>query len=72
MEDGVFRAATEYALAERLPVIYLAANSGARVGLSTEIKECMKVWLDAVVHRSCTGLKYCDVVLVCLVNRLPG
>lgn len=42
-EDAMFRAATEFALDERLPVIYLAANSGARVGLATEVKQCLKV-----------------------------
>ena len=39
----MFRAATEYALEERLPVIYLAANSGARVGLASEVKQCLQV-----------------------------
>lgn len=42
-EDAVFKAATEYALEERLPLIYLAANSGARVGLADEIKQKLKV-----------------------------
>ena len=42
-EDAVFKAATEYALEERLPLIYLAANSGARVGLSDEVKQKVKV-----------------------------
>jgi acetyl-CoA carboxylase/biotin carboxylase 1 len=42
-EDAVFRAATEYALEERLPLLYLAANSGARVGLADEIKQKLKV-----------------------------
>ena len=42
-EDAVFRAATEYALEEKLPVIYLAANAGARVGLAQEIKQCLQV-----------------------------
>ncbi len=42
-EDAVFRAATEYALAEKLPLIYLAANSGARVGLANEVKACLQV-----------------------------
>lgn len=42
-EDAIFRAATEYALAERLPLIYLAANSGARVGLANEIKQRLQV-----------------------------
>lgn len=42
-EDAVFRAATEHALAEKLPLVYLAANSGARVGLATEVKKCLQV-----------------------------
>lgn len=42
-EDAVFKAATEFALEERLPLIYLAANSGARVGLSNEIKQKLRV-----------------------------
>ncbi len=39
----MFRAATEWALEERLPVVYLAANSGARVGLASEVKQCLRV-----------------------------
>ena len=42
-EDAVFRAATEWALEEKLPVVYLAANSGARVGLANEVKQCLQV-----------------------------
>jgi len=42
-EDAVFRAATEYALEERLPLVYLAANSGARVGLADEVKQKLQV-----------------------------
>ena len=43
----MFRAATEHALAERLPLIYLAANSGARVGLANELKQCINAaWND--------------------------
>lgn len=42
-EDAVFRSAVEYALEERVPMVYLAANSGARVGLANEVKECLKV-----------------------------
>ena len=46
-EDAAFRAATEYALQHHLPVMYLAANSGARVGLANEIKQCLKVeWVN--------------------------
>lgn len=36
-EDALFRAAGELALKERLPLIYLAANSGARVGVALEV-----------------------------------
>jgi acetyl-CoA carboxylase carboxyltransferase component len=39
----MFKAATEWALEERLPVVYLAANSGARVGLANEVKQCLQV-----------------------------
>ena len=44
-EDAAFRGATEHALAERLPVVYLAANSGARVGLANEVKQCLQACL---------------------------
>jgi hypothetical protein len=39
----MFRAATEWALEERLPLVYLAANSGARVGLAAEVKQSLRV-----------------------------
>lgn len=42
-EDAVFRAATEHALEEKLPLVYLAANAGARVGLAHEVKQCLQV-----------------------------
>jgi len=46
-EDAMFRAATEFALENRLPVVYLAANSGARVGLANELKQCIKIaWVN--------------------------
>ncbi len=46
-EDSVFRAATELALEQHLPVVYLAANSGARVGLANEVRERLRVeWVD--------------------------
>lgn len=47
-EDAMFRAATEYALQHHIPVLYLAANSGARVGLANEVKQVLRVeWKDA-------------------------
>eukprot|EP00803_Ostreobium_quekettii_P003946 evm.model.scf_1945.1 EVM.evm.TU.scf_1945.1 scf_1945:1899-19188(+) len=46
-EDALFEAAVNYALAEKLPVVYLAANSGARVGLANEVKAKLKVeWVN--------------------------
>lgn len=51
-EDAVFRAATEYALEEKLPLVYLAANAGARVGLANEVKQCLQVgfWAQPLYH----------------------
>ncbi len=40
----MFLAATHYALQQRLPLVYLAANSGARVGLAQEVKQRIQVW----------------------------
>ena len=65
-EDAVFRAATELALAERLPLVYLAANSGARVGLAAEVKACLQacaasLWLPAPCFLSLRGSGCCAV-----------
>lgn len=46
-EDAFFLAVTDLACAKKLPLIYLAANSGARIGVADEIKNCFKVgWSD--------------------------
>nr|ACZ50637.1 homomeric acetyl-CoA carboxylase [Arachis hypogaea] len=42
-EDAFFRAVTDLACAKKLPLIYLAANSGARLGAAEEVKACFKV-----------------------------
>ena len=53
----MFRAATEYALQHHLPVFYLAANSGARVGLANEVKQCLQVeWHNPAEPQK--GFKY--------------
>ena len=53
----MFKAATEYALEHHLPVLYLAANSGARVGLADEVKKCLRVeWQKASEPQK--GFKY--------------
>ncbi|KAM5238299.1 acetyl-CoA carboxylase 2 isoform 2-T2 [Ctenodactylus gundi] len=46
-EDMLFLRASERARAERIPRVYLAANSGARIGLAEEIKPMFQVaWVD--------------------------
>ncbi|KAK9757286.1 hypothetical protein RND81_01G153500 [Saponaria officinalis] len=46
-EDAFFLAVTDLACAKKLPLIYLAANSGARLGVAEEVKACFKVgWSD--------------------------
>ncbi|KFM26391.1 Acetyl-CoA carboxylase [Auxenochlorella protothecoides] len=56
-EDAFFKAATEFALEERLPLVYLAANSGARVGLAEEVKRCLRVEWN-VAGEPTRGFKY--------------
>ncbi|XP_059630432.1 acetyl-CoA carboxylase 1-like [Cornus florida] len=46
-EDAFFLAVTNLACSKKVPLIYLAANSGARIGVSDEVKACFKVgWFD--------------------------
>ncbi|XP_023877814.1 acetyl-CoA carboxylase 1 [Quercus suber] len=46
-EDAFFLAVTDLACTKKLPLIYLAANSGARIGVAEEVKTCFKVgWSD--------------------------
>nr|XP_001496980.2 acetyl-CoA carboxylase 2 isoform X1 [Equus caballus]XP_023502743.1 acetyl-CoA carboxylase 2 isoform X1 [Equus caballus]XP_023502744.1 acetyl-CoA carboxylase 2 isoform X1 [Equus caballus] len=46
-EDLLYLRASEMARAEGIPKIYLAANSGARIGLAEEIKHMFQVaWVD--------------------------
>lgn len=46
-EDALFKGAVEYSLQEKLPCVYLAANSGARIGLAEELKQKFKIcWVD--------------------------
>ncbi|KAK6938183.1 Acetyl-CoA carboxylase, central domain [Dillenia turbinata] len=42
-EDAFFLEITNLACAQKLPLIYLAANSGARIGAAEEVKSCFKV-----------------------------
>ncbi|OIT39824.1 PREDICTED: acetyl-CoA carboxylase 1-like [Nicotiana attenuata] len=46
-EDAFFQAVTDVACTQKLPLIYLAANSGARIGAAEEVKSCFRVgWSD--------------------------
>lgn len=58
-EDAMFRAATEWALEERLPLVYLAANSGARVGLANEVKQCLRVRAGGATAHPAAPLDAC-------------
>merc|ERR1719181_1061602 len=43
----MFRLAVETAIARKIPVVYLAANSGARIGLAEEVRAAFKVsWVS--------------------------
>lgn len=42
-EDVVFKLASEFARRKRIPRLYMAANSGARIGLAEGIKKSFKV-----------------------------
>eukprot|EP00934_Nitzschia_sp_Nitz4_P003708 Nitzschia sp. Nitz4//scaffold268_size26297//6123//13356//NITZ4_008277-RA/size26297-snap-gene-0.20-mRNA-1//-1//CDS//3329544930//3698//frame0 len=42
-EDVVFKLASEFAREKRIPRLYIAANSGARIGLADSIKKKFKV-----------------------------
>ena len=42
-EDVVFKLASEYARSNNIPRLFVAANSGARIGLSESIKKLFKV-----------------------------
>ncbi|ELR23464.1 acetylCoA carboxylase [Acanthamoeba castellanii str. Neff] len=46
-EDVFFEAVSKLARARGLPRVYLAANSGARIGLAEEVKQAFRVqWVD--------------------------
>lgn len=42
-EDVVFKLASEYAREKRIPRLFIAANSGARIGLADRVKKLFKV-----------------------------
>lgn len=47
-EGSMFRLAVETAISRKIPVVYLAANSGARIGLAEEVRAAFKIaWVNA-------------------------
>ncbi|KAI3807627.1 hypothetical protein L1987_23559 [Smallanthus sonchifolius] len=46
IEDAFFEAVTELACTKKLPLIYLAANSGARIGAAEEVRSCFRIGLS--------------------------
>jgi acetyl-CoA carboxylase/biotin carboxylase 1 len=42
-EDVYFKSMTDLACREKLPLIYLAANSGARIGVAEEVRACFRI-----------------------------
>lgn len=55
-EDAFFKAVVEEGLQRRLPIVYLAANSGARVGLANDVREKLKVHQNSCVLRQISFL----------------
>ncbi|XP_048578343.1 acetyl-CoA carboxylase-like isoform X1 [Nematostella vectensis] len=56
-EDLLFKKASELARSEGIPFIYIAANSGARIGVAEEVKHVFQVaWNDAKAPEK--GFKY--------------
>ncbi|CDW53052.1 CPSase L D2 and Carboxyl trans and Biotin lipoyl and Biotin carb C and CPSase L chain and ACC central domain containing protein [Trichuris trichiura] len=48
-EDELFLKASQLSRKLKIPRIYVAANSGARIGLATEVRSCFKIaWNDAL------------------------
>ena len=56
-EDVTFKKASEYARKHGIPRLYIAANSGARIGLADEVKQAFRVqWNQA--DKPHKGFKY--------------
>ena len=46
-EDNLFKKVSEYSRLNGYPRVYMAANSGARIGLAEEVKSRFRVsWID--------------------------
>eukprot|EP00762_Andalucia_godoyi_P000340 ANDGO_03235.mRNA.1 Acetyl-CoA carboxylase len=63
-EDSLFAAASRYAAENRLPRIYISANSGARIGLADEVKRLFRAAFTptgAVDYLYLTAEDYADL-----------
>ncbi|KAJ7569509.1 hypothetical protein O6H91_01G081500 [Diphasiastrum complanatum] len=57
-EDAFFKAITNVACKQGLPLIYLAANSGARIGVAEEVRSSFKVGWSAADDTPEQGFQY--------------
>lgn len=56
-EDVIYEKAVERAIHHRIPLIYLSANSGARIGLDDKVKQAFQIaWVDP--DDPTKGIKY--------------
>eukprot|EP00850_Spirogloea_muscicola_P010152 SM000058S18582 [mRNA] locus=s58:582944:601807:- [translate_table: standard] len=70
MEDAFFQAMAELAGRKGVPLVYIAANSGARVGLAEEVRSCFKVeWADPENPNSGFQYLYLDEKDYCRVGK---
>ncbi len=70
-EDELFLRASELARAEGIPRIYIAANSGARIGLAEEIRHMFQVaWIDPDDPYKVTECLMCGQIYGCLAGVL--
>jgi len=70
-EDELFLRASELARAEGVPRIYIAANSGARIGLAEEIRQMFQVaWIDPGDPYK-VGVAQCLILSLSLSLSLP-
>ena len=69
-EDVLFLRASELARAEGIPRIYVAANSGARIGLAEEIRHMFHVaWVDPEDPYKVQTKERCSVCVCVCVSR---
>lgn len=69
-EDELFLRASELARAEGIPRVYIAANSGARIGLAEEIRHMFQVaWIDPDDPYKVTECLMCGQMYRCLAGE---